>query len=420
MIKEAFISGQTGKAIYLEGEHYFVANVQDLARPIECDPIDFSTFFNFGTEIMVLSNAPLNITYVHDQLSAQTERYRALTLTVSGMDHMLDLDSRKHAITTAARLTKTESTFHFVKARLLARPAPDEAELETAIDIAVSANASNMAALYQGVLEQDRIIALVYESWLKTAQQHLSTQVELLEYQRLLTDSGVFADFVSALASSSIKPLKSIVVRYGRREDFSELSRALLNALQTRVVEAWASSPIQRERRGSRAPVQQTSILETFQLGEISGVVVRDLRIFVDSRGWLSELFRHEDLEPELYPAMGYVSTTMPGVTRGPHEHMSQVDLFCFIGPSNFKFRMWDLRLESPTFGNVMTLVVGADNPKAVLVPKHVVHAYQNIGAISGIVINYPNKLYMGEGRRDPVDEIRHEDDPDTIFLMDD
>ena len=159
---------------------------------------------------------------------------------------------------------------------------------------------------------------------------------------------------------------------------------------------------------------------ETLQPGEIEGVIVRDLRKFDDSRGWLCELFRHDDLDAEFFPTMAYISSTTPGVTRGPHEHVDQADLFCFLGPSNFKLRMWDNRPDSPTFGNVMTLIVGADDQKAVVVPKGVAHAYKNIGAIDGIVINCPNRLYMGEGRREQVDEIRHEDDPNTPFRMDD
>lgn len=157
---------------------------------------------------------------------------------------------------------------------------------------------------------------------------------------------------------------------------------------------------------------------ETFQTGEINGVVVRDLSKFNDKRGWLSELFRHDELAAEFFPAMAYISSTLPGVARGPHEHVDQADLFCFVGPSNFKLRLWDNRPKSETFRNVMTLFVGADDPKAVLIPKGVVHAYQNIGDVDGIVINCPNRLYMGEGRREPVDEIRHEDDSDTIFRM--
>ena len=157
-----------------------------------------------------------------------------------------------------------------------------------------------------------------------------------------------------------------------------------------------------------------------FKRGKIEGVVVKDLRKFVDERGWLAELFRDDETDEEFLPAMAYVSTTLAGVQRGPHEHVDQADYFCFIGPSNFKMRLWDNRADSDTFGNVMTLFAGEDAPKSVIVPKGVVHAYRNVGHTVGVVINLPNRLYAGEGRREEVDEIRHEDDPDTVFRVDD
>ncbi|HZG54611.1 MAG TPA: dTDP-4-dehydrorhamnose 3,5-epimerase family protein [Pyrinomonadaceae bacterium] len=157
-----------------------------------------------------------------------------------------------------------------------------------------------------------------------------------------------------------------------------------------------------------------------FKRGQIRDVVVRAVGKFVDERGWLAELFRHDELEAEYFPAMCYISSTEPAVQRGPHEHVDQADFFVFIGPSNFKLRLWDNRPDSETYNRVMTLYVGADNPKAVLVPKGVVHAYRNIGSISGIVINCPNRLYMGAGKREEIDEIRHEDDPATIYRMED
>ena len=154
--------------------------------------------------------------------------------------------------------------------------------------------------------------------------------------------------------------------------------------------------------------------------GTIKDVIVRDLRKFVDERGWLAELFRHDELAAETHPAMTYVSATEPHVTRGPHEHVDQTDLFCFMGASNFKLRLWDNRNDSETFGRVMTLFVGEDNPKSVIVPPGVVHAYRNIGHTKGIVINCPNRLFAGEGKRETVDEIRHEDDPHTMFRIED
>jgi dTDP-4-dehydrorhamnose 3,5-epimerase len=157
-----------------------------------------------------------------------------------------------------------------------------------------------------------------------------------------------------------------------------------------------------------------------FKRGKIEGVVVRDVRKFIDERGWLAELYRDDETQAEFRPAMAYVSTTLPGVRRGPHEHWAQADYFCFIGPSNFKVRLWDNRPGSATFGHVMTLYAGEDAPRTVIVPKGVVHAYCNVGGAVGVVTNFPNRLYMGEGRREEVDEIRHEDDPATIFKMDD
>jgi dTDP-4-dehydrorhamnose 3,5-epimerase len=162
------------------------------------------------------------------------------------------------------------------------------------------------------------------------------------------------------------------------------------------------------------------TVTKTFKRGAIKGVRVGDLKKHVDERGWLSELFRHDELEEEFYPQMGYVSQSEPGVQRGPHEHVDQADLFCFIGPSNFKMRLWDNRPDSETYLSVMTLFVGQDNPKSVLVPKGVVHVYRNVGHNVGIVLNFPNRLFMGENRKQEVDEIRHEDDPDTIFRLDD
>jgi len=68
----------------------------------------------------------------------------------------------------------------------------------------------------------------------------------------------------------------------------------------------------------------------------------------------------------------------------------------------------------------MMTMFVGEDNPKAVIIPPGIVHAYRNVGHKAGIVINCPNKLFMGQGKREEVDEIRHEDDPETIFRIGD
>lgn len=152
---------------------------------------------------------------------------------------------------------------------------------------------------------------------------------------------------------------------------------------------------------------------------EIEGVEIRRLQRHTDQRGWLAEIFRADEIEPGRMPAMGYVSVTKPGESRGPHEHREQSDWFCFVGPGRFEVRLWDNRPESPTHTQSQTLIVGEAEPTMILVPPGVVHGYRNIGSEEAMALNFPNRLYAGEGRREPVDEIRHEADHASQFAMD-
>lgn len=155
----------------------------------------------------------------------------------------------------------------------------------------------------------------------------------------------------------------------------------------------------------------------TWRDGPIDGCIVEPLTNYSDDRGWLAEFFRHDELGPTLHPVMGYVSLTHPGVARGPHEHIDQTDLFVFFHGA-FRFYLWDARISSSTYGVRYVLDVGEGNPCRSIVPPGVVHAYRNIGTTDGLIVNCPNRLYAGEGKQHPVDEIRHEDLDDSPFLM--
>ena len=161
--------------------------------------------------------------------------------------------------------------------------------------------------------------------------------------------------------------------------------------------------------------------MRTFQEGPIEGVVILDLTRHDDHRGWLSEVFRRDQIDPAHMPVMGYVSVTRPGVARGPHEHRDQTDLFCFVGPGTFKLYLWDNRQDSPTYNHKMITVAGEREKRIAIIPPGVVHAYKVVSEEEGMVINLPNRLYAGEGKKDPVDEIRWEEDEDsaTPFVLD-
>ncbi len=161
--------------------------------------------------------------------------------------------------------------------------------------------------------------------------------------------------------------------------------------------------------------------MRTFQEGPIDGVVVKDLVRFDDNRGWLTEIFRQDEIDADSMPVMSYVSVTHPGVARGPHEHREQTDLFAFVGPGTFKVYLWDNREDSPTYNNKRVLIAGEEARRTVLIPPGVVHAYEAVSDVDGLVVNLPNRLFAGQGKKEPVDEIRWEEEEtrDSPFKLD-
>lgn len=140
----------------------------------------------------------------------------------------------------------------------------------------------------------------------------------------------------------------------------------------------------------------------------IPGVIIKPLGKFTDARGWLIELFRDDELPAGFEPTMGYLSVTHPGVPRGPHEHRDQSDGFVFLS-GTFEVTLWENRPGAET-KTKQVILAGENNPLFLVVPPGVVHAYRNVGETDAFVLNFPDKLYAGWGKLEPVDEIRHED----------
>ncbi|MDP2749631.1 MAG: dTDP-4-dehydrorhamnose 3,5-epimerase family protein [Nanoarchaeota archaeon] len=148
----------------------------------------------------------------------------------------------------------------------------------------------------------------------------------------------------------------------------------------------------------------------------ISGVIIKKIAFNEDSRGWLGEIYRN-DSDP-LKAAMCYVSHTEFCKIRGPHAHKKQSDFFVFIGPGDFELYLWDNRKNSSTKGAKIKIVVGESNKVSVLVPPGVVHGYKAISKEGSFSINLPNKLYAGKQKKEKVDEIRHEEQKESKFII--
>ena len=55
---------------------------------------------------------------------------------------------------------------------------------------------------------------------------------------------------------------------------------------------------------------------------------------------------------------------------------------------------------------------------QAVIIPPGIVHGYKNVSRKPGLVFNGPNRLYAGQGKKEPVDEVRHEDTNNSPYTM--
>jgi len=145
----------------------------------------------------------------------------------------------------------------------------------------------------------------------------------------------------------------------------------------------------------------------------IKDVKIKKLERFSDQRGWLIEAYRKDDTK--FRPVMAYISETLPGQMRGPHEHEKQSDNFIFLF-GNFRLYLWDNRKGSENYRKLETVEVGEINPVSVIIPPGVVHGYKCISKEPGLVLNLPNKLYKGKGKKKEVDEIRWEAMKDSPF----
>jgi len=145
----------------------------------------------------------------------------------------------------------------------------------------------------------------------------------------------------------------------------------------------------------------------------VDGLEVRELSIYEDQRGWLGEIIRVD--ETNLKPLMAYLSMTIPGTVRGPHEHREQTDYFCFLG--RFRLYLWDNRKTSVTYQENRIIEISGI-PTIAIVPPGIVHAYKNISSSNSLVINLPDRLYKGWEKAEAVDEIRYENDLSSPFRI--
>lgn len=141
----------------------------------------------------------------------------------------------------------------------------------------------------------------------------------------------------------------------------------------------------------------------------IDDVVVKQLRLIADERGWLMEIFR-SDWEHFQKFGQVYITAAYPHVVKAWHMHKKQTDnIACVKGM--IQLVLFDGRDGSKTKNEVNEFVIGEKNPSLVEVPPRVWHGFKAISEEYALVVNVPTELY---NYKEP-DEYRLPPDTDKI-----
>ena len=133
----------------------------------------------------------------------------------------------------------------------------------------------------------------------------------------------------------------------------------------------------------------------------IEGVEVVPLTARADDRGYLIEIVRASDPYFTKFGQVYIVGDMVRGTIRAFHKHEELWDWF-FISHGSAKFVLKDDRPESPTHGEMMTVVGGERNPTLIVVPPGVYHGWMSLEDDTQL-ISTASEVY----RRDNPDEVR-------------
>lgn len=124
----------------------------------------------------------------------------------------------------------------------------------------------------------------------------------------------------------------------------------------------------------------------------IDGVLIKQLRVIPDERGYLMEILRSDD---SFFQSFGqaYLTVVYPDVVKGWHYHKVQTDHFCVV-KGMAKVVLYDERAESPTRGEVNEFFIGEKNPAVLVIPNGVLHGMKGVGVEPALLLNLPTHAY--------------------------
>lgn len=128
----------------------------------------------------------------------------------------------------------------------------------------------------------------------------------------------------------------------------------------------------------------------------IHDVVVFESRWVNKANGRLIELYRREWLGPEAHVDQVFHVVLAPGGLSAWHVHGETVDRL-YVASGHARVVLYDARRESPTYRQVLELLLSEYRPQLVVVPAGVWHGVENLGSDPAVIVNMPDRAYQYE-----------------------
>lgn len=124
-----------------------------------------------------------------------------------------------------------------------------------------------------------------------------------------------------------------------------------------------------------------------------NGVTVRHLPTHTDPRGTVMELYdKRWGFHPEPL-VFAYTFTIRPGIVKGWGLHKKHQDRYAILC-GEMLLVLYDPRPDSPTCGEVCTIVMSEYDRCLVNIPENVWHADFNFGQQDVVLVNFPTSSY--------------------------
>ena len=118
----------------------------------------------------------------------------------------------------------------------------------------------------------------------------------------------------------------------------------------------------------------------------IEGVTVSKLRQIFDERGKVMHMLRNDD---NIFESFGeiYFSSTNPNAIKAWHLHKEMTLNYCCVFGS-LKLVLYDSRIDSSTFGEIMEIIISPENYLLVSVPPGIWNGFKCISTEPALLAN--------------------------------